>query len=224
MTCFKDFCCCNCRLCNPCQCNQCCNQCCDQCFCNPCRCQFRRPCSLQPFPPQPRPPIRERGLLSEFQTDEPLTRSGAISGQAGIPLTTTPTVIAELSNAKGTALHMDDPAERVWLTGSVGWQAEIPPTMFAGFSAKVIFRIWRNVVSGSPIFEIVATSELTPSLNNFQVTAFPFIDLNPITIPGQQVVQYFLTAELFDAQSNASIIGPITFIGAKIEPNRLFEP
>jgi hypothetical protein len=193
----------------------------DPCCRNPCNCNPCNPCC----PPQPIPRFRERGLFTEFQTDEPSTIPNTGSTLNPIILTSAPQIIAQLSLTNGNALQIDDPGDRVWLTGTVGWTATAAPSGFSGNSAKVIFQVWRNMVGGSPIFETIDSSEPNSMQNNLQTTTFTFVDTTPITTPGQQVVQYFLTAQLLDATvSNASIIGPITFTGAEIEPNRFCRP
>jgi len=86
-----------------------------------------------------------------------------------------------------------------------------------------LFKIFRNApITGPLIFSTIESSEA--GFDNLNTTSFTHVDLTPITSPGQQLVPYFLTAELTLPGSAANVIGPITFTGAEIERNRLFNP
>ncbi|OAT85818.1 hypothetical protein [Desulfotomaculum copahuensis] len=155
----------------------------------------------------------EGGLLSEFNASvlQPSNTSGAITPP--LPLSTAPTVIAALIGP--ASMSIDDLADRVWLTGTVGWLAVTLGT--GATSTDVVFRIYRNApITGPQVFS--TRSSATPTVP-YVTTSFDHVDQNIITTPGQQLVPYFLTAELPLAGSAANIIGPITFTGAEIEGN-----
>lgn len=161
--------------------------------------------------------LSRRGLLAEFefQTLQPSNTSGA----ANIPLTTAPTTIASLTD--DDALNILDVCSRVWLTGTVGWQA-IDNSDTEG-KVDVLFRIFRDApVTGPLIFSCRQSADADE--DDFETTAFthvdlPLLPLNPCDHNCHKKVSYFLTAELPLAGSQANVIGPITFTGAQILPN-----
>lgn len=88
----------------------------------------------------------------------------------------------------------------------------------------MLFRIYRNApVTGPLVLSTLASAQAAPD-DDFATTSFTHVDLTPITTAGQQLVPYFLTAELTLPGSAANVIGPITFTGAEIERNRVFNP
>jgi len=157
---------------------------------------------------------RRRGLLTEFHVFE---LQPNLSGAASIPLTSTPKVIASLDGPR--AFHIDDPKDRIWLTGTVGWQAITNGT---GGKVDVLFKIFRN----SPDQLIFSTRDSAEAdEDNFRTTSFTHVDLTPpggCDDPPGQTVSYFLTAELPLEGSAATVIGPTTFTGAEIACNRPF--
>jgi hypothetical protein len=163
---------------------------------------------------------RERGLLTEFQFDE-LSPSNT-SGATLIPLTTvnTPVTIAQLSGLK--ALHIDEITDRVWLTGTVGWQGITNGT--GSNKATVLFKIFRDApVTGPLIYSLQDSAEV--GFDNFRSSTVNHVDLPIVSCPPlKNDVPYFLTAEITQAGSQINIIGPITFTGAEIERNRCCHP
>ncbi|AEG59277.1 hypothetical protein [Desulforamulus ruminis] len=152
----------------------------------------------------------ERGLLSEFSAS---VLPNNINGATAIPLATTPTTLAALANT--SAIRVNSVNDRVWLTGTVGWRAVTPATVGR---VDVMFRIWRTApITGTLIF---STLDSAAALDIDQTTSFIHVDLTPVLTPGQHIVPYYLTAELPLTGSAATIIGPITFTAAEIEPNR----
>jgi hypothetical protein len=161
----------------------------------------------------------ERGLLSEFNASvlQPSNTSGGVAPP--LPLSTAPTVVAALLGP--TAMHIDDVADRVWLTATVGWQAITNGT--GQTRVDVLFKIFRNApITGPLVFSTRDSGEV--AFDTFKNTSFVHVDLTPLAVPGHQRVTYFLTAELPLVGSGANVIGPITFTGAEVERNRIFNP
>jgi hypothetical protein len=123
------------------------------------------------------------------------------SGSVSIPLSASPTTLATVT------IHTDRD-DVVFLTGTVGWQAKTNGTGLS--KANVLFKIRRNAVGGSLIFSADDSGEADG--DNNRVTSFDHVDTS---ITGR--ITYFLTAQLTDAGSAATVIGPITFTATEIE-------
>lgn len=153
---------------------------------------------------------RDRPILTEFSAS--VLQSNNFSGVIALPLAGTPMVLATLTGAQALGL---DAGDRVWLTGTVGWVAVTNGTGVS--KVDVIFRIFRNTpVAGPQIFSARESAE--SGFDNFKTTSFVHVDINP-AFNGATLVSYFLTAELPLASSAATVIGPITFTAAELEPN-----
>lgn len=149
-------------------------------------------------------------ILTEFTATvlQPSNFSGAIA----LPLSGTPMVLAALTGAQALRL---DAGNRVWLTGTVGWQALANGT--GTTRVDVIFRIFRNTpVTGPQVFSTRVSAE--SGFDNFKTVSFTHVDITPI-FEGTMLVSYFLTAELPLPGSAATVIGPISFTAAELEPN-----
>jgi hypothetical protein len=152
----------------------------------------------------------ERGILTEFTASvlQPNNFTEAIF----LPLSGTPMVLAALTGAQALCLNAGD---RVWITGTVGWRAVTNGT--GASKVDVIVRIFRNTpVTGPLIFSTRESAE--SGFDNFKTTSFDHVDINPV-FDGKTLVSYFLTAELPLIGSAATVIGPITFTAAELEPN-----
>lgn len=170
--------------------------------------------------------IRERGLLTEFHVFQ---LHPNLSDSTTIPLTDSPKVIASLTGDR--ALRIDDKDDRVWLTGTVGWQAKRNDKHDDKRDDKhndnhndnvvVLFKIFRGSpdAGGELIFSTRDSAE--EEENNFVTTSFIHVDTCPFDCDCDcpRAVSYFLTAELTHKWSAANVIGPITFTGAEIECN-----
>lgn len=167
---------------------------------------------------------RRRGLLKEFEFS---TLTPNTCGSTAIPLSTTPVVVASLTDED--VLSIDDECDRVYLNCTVGWQA----TANAQDTNKVdvLFRILRGTRhhphGRTEIF--CCRQSANAAEENFQTTAFATVDLplanvvvNPCQDDGncysEPKVPYFLTAEL-PLGGQANVIGPITFTGSQIAQN-----
>ena len=124
------------------------------------------------------------------------------SGSVTIPLNTTPTILASLS------IHSDRDNDIVLLTATVGWLAVTNGTGLD--RVNVLFKFWRNAVGGTLIFSADDSSEADAA--NRKVTSFEHVDIG--FEAGR--VTYFLTAELPDPGSTATVIAPITFTATGI--------
>jgi hypothetical protein len=151
-----------------------------------------------------------RGILTEFTAS--MLQPNNFSGAIFLPLSATPMVLAALTGAQALSLNAGD---RVWLTGTIGWQA-----LADGIGTSrvdVIFRIFRNTpVNGPQILSIRESAE--SSFDTFKAVSFHHVDINPV-FEDSQLVSYFLTAELPLAGSKATVIGPISFTAAELKPN-----
>lgn len=123
------------------------------------------------------------------------------SGSVSIPLSASPTTLATIT------IHSDR-NDVVFLTGTVGWRAVTNGTGLN--KVNVLFQIRRNAVGGSLIFSADDSAEA--SGDNKRVTSFNHVDTST-----KSRTTYFLTAQLTDAGSAATVIGPITFTATEIE-------
>jgi hypothetical protein len=123
------------------------------------------------------------------------------SGSVSIPLSASPTTLATIT------IHSDR-NDVIFLTGTVGWRVVTNGTGLN--KANVLFQIRRNAVGGSLIFSADDSGEA--NADNNRVTSFDHVDTG---IKGR--ITYFLTAQLTDAGSAATVIGPITFTATEIE-------
>jgi hypothetical protein len=152
----------------------------------------------------------ERPVLSEFSAS--VLQPNNFSGVIALPLAGTPVVLASLTDAYALSL---DEGDRVWLAGTVGWTAVTNGTGVS--KVDVIFRIFRNTpLAGPQVFTVRESAE--PGFDNFKTTSFIHVDIDPVS-NGATLVSYFLTAELPLSGSAATVIGPITFTAADLEPN-----
>lgn len=167
---------------------------------------------------------RRRGLLEEFEFD---ALNPNTSGSTSIPLSTSPVVIASLTDED--VLTICDECNRVWLTCTVGWEAiaNVPDTN----KVDVLFKILRGTRhhhQGSTLI-FSCRQSANAAEENFQTTTFTHVDLplakvvvNPCEDDGichsTPTVPYIVTAEL-PLGGQAKVIGPITFTGAEIEQN-----
>ncbi|SMD02564.1 hypothetical protein [Sporomusa malonica] len=130
------------------------------------------------------------------------------TGSVSIPLTLspTPTTLASLS------LRSDsDCNSTVLLTATVGWLAVTDGTGLE--KVNVLFKIWRGTpVAGTLIFSADDSGE--SGADNRKVTSFAHVDNRSRS---SKSPTYFLTAELPDAGSAATVIGPITFTATELE-------
>ncbi|VBB06740.1 Hypothetical protein LUCI_1976 [Lucifera butyrica] len=127
-----------------------------------------------------------------------------VSGSVAIPLTLspTPTTLASLT-------LRSDCRNTVLLSATVGWLAVTNGTGLA--RVDVLFRIWRGApVTGALIFS--ADDSASSTADNSRVSSFSHVD-TLLTRP----FSYFLTAELPDAGSAATVIGPVTFTAIEFE-------
>jgi hypothetical protein len=118
--------------------------------------------------------------------------------------TNNPTQFASLN------IHADSD-DNVWLTSTVGWQAD------GDAVALVIFKIWRDTVgTGGAVIFSAEVGGLGTEERNY-ISSFSHVDTNLPRCSRQH--SYFLTAEL-DPKSeglDARIIGPVTFTAAAID-------
>jgi hypothetical protein len=133
------------------------------------------------------------------------------SGSVSIPLSTGPTTLATLT------IHTD-PDDVVSLTGTVGWRVIANGTGLT--RANVLFQFMRHAVVGGPvIFSADDSGESGFDLN--KVTSFSHVDTGFTDFDDSGFTKrrttYFLTAQLLDPGSAATVIGPITFTATEIE-------
>ena len=127
------------------------------------------------------------------------------SGSVCIPLTLSPrpTTLACLT------LRSDSECDTVFLTATVGWLAVTNGTCLD--RVNVLFKIWRgSPVTGTLIFSADDSGE--SGFDSRKVTSFTHVDNRP-----SRPHSYTLTAELPDAGSAATVIGPITFVAIEFE-------
>ena len=128
-----------------------------------------------------------------------------VSGSVSIPLTSTPTILASLT------LRSDCDSDFTVLAATVGWLAVTDGTGLD--KVNVLFKIWRGApLTGCLIFSADDSGE--SGFDSRKVTSFTHVDTGLRSFKGPT---YFLTAELPDAGSAATVIGPITFIATEIE-------
>lgn len=126
------------------------------------------------------------------------------SGSVNLPISSSPanpTILASLEIP--VELH-----DAIWLTGNVGWMAD------SGI-ANVLFKIWR----GSPVTGTLIYSALQGGESGFErnyIASLSHIDVDECH---SSCTTYFLTAEVINPPATATVIGPITFIAAAIEPH-----
>ncbi|MEG6521905.1 hypothetical protein [Desulfotomaculum sp. 1211_IL3151] len=169
---------------------------------------------------------KRRGLLTEFEafTLEPSNTCGATS----IPLTSTPTTIASLTDEN--ELSIEDDCDRVWLTCTVGWEAiaNAPDGARQGNNVDVLFKIFRENRKHHRDLIFSCCQSANATEDNLQTTTFTHVDLpfahkvhNPCEddhchkVPS---VNYFVTAQLLNG-GQANVIGPITCTGSQIAQN-----
>ncbi|MDR6550733.1 hypothetical protein [Paenibacillus qinlingensis] len=100
----------------------------------------------------------------------------------------------------------------VWLTANVGWNVVTNGTTFD--HVDVLFRIWRgDQLTGTTIYTAADSAQAYPD-DHFAVTQLAHVD----SPDDDDKIVYTLTGELlFNGQSSASVIGPITFTAAVID-------
>lgn len=123
------------------------------------------------------------------------------SGSISIPLSTNPTPLATVT------IHSDRD-DVILLTGTVGWRAVTNGTGLN--KVNVLFQIRRNAAGGSVIFSADDSAEAAG--DNNRVTSFTHVDTSI-----KSRTTYFLTAQLTDPGSAATVIGPITFTATEIK-------
>lgn len=126
------------------------------------------------------------------------------SGKLSIPLVVgTPTTIAQIR------IHSDC-NDVVSLLANVGWTALTNGTGLS--SLNVLFKIWRGpALTGLLVYSAIDSSER--GFDNNKLTTLAHVDKN---FRFSEHYTYTLTAELVDAGSSATIIGPITFTATEI--------
>ncbi|CVK20727.1 MULTISPECIES: hypothetical protein [Sporomusa] len=132
------------------------------------------------------------------------------TGSVSIPLTLspTPTPLASI-----TLRSNFDCGRAVVLNATVGWLAVTNGTGID--RVNVLFKIWRgSPATGNLIFSVVDSGE--SDFDNRKVTSFTHVDSN-FDLRSSRPPSYFLTAELLDVGSAATVIGPITFIATEFE-------
>jgi hypothetical protein len=123
-------------------------------------------------------------------------------------LSPTPTTLASLT------LRSDfDCDGAVLLNATVGWLAVADGTGLD--RVNVLFRIWRGApATGTLIFSADDSGE--SGFDSRKVTSFTHVD-NRFGFRSSKPPVYFLTAELLDAGSAATVIGPITFAATEFD-------
>lgn len=154
---------------------------------------------------------RERGLLTEFQffVLTPSNTSNAI---------TTPIAVgaAPVTQAQ-VILQIDDITDRVWLSGTLGWE----PIGVAGTISTILLKIFRGAIA-TPIFSTRQSQLSTGGIDDYVTTSFNHVDFPATVLPVQTTTVYSLTVE---AETTAlAIRGPVTLTGAEIERNRICNP
>ncbi|WP_317972255.1 hypothetical protein [Paenibacillus sp. CCS19] len=139
-----------------------------------------------------------QGLLTEFNF-VPLDFNSTESPVPNTVLNTTPLL-----------LSIDDTTGRVWLNFSVQWASTQPVS-------EVIFRIQRRR-QGEVAFTDICTT-IDTKFTNILTTTLTCVDAESILTPGQQPVEYQVTAEAADGLPVLIFFGIGTFTGAVIEAN-----
>ncbi|GMK42020.1 hypothetical protein PCCS19_50790 [Paenibacillus sp. CCS19] len=113
-------------------------------------------------------------------------------------------------NTTPLLLSIDDTTGRVWLNFSVQWASTQPVS-------EVIFRIQRRR-QGEVAFTDICTT-IDTKFTNILTTTLTCVDAESILTPGQQPVEYQVTAEAADGLPVLIFFGIGTFTGAVIEAN-----
>lgn len=129
------------------------------------------------------------------------------SGSVAIPLTLspTPTTLATLTLQSGCDCNC-----AVALSATVGWVAVANGTGLT--RVDVLFKIWRGVPLSNLVFSAIDSAD--SALANRIVTSFNHVDTR---FGSSRFYTYYLTAELPNIGSAATVIGPITFTATEIE-------
>jgi len=103
--------------------------------------------------------------------------------------------------------------DAVLLTATVGWQAVTDAT--GQEKVDVLFKIWRGAPgTGALIFSVVDSGE--SGFDSNKVPSFTHVDTSCDCRPLTQLRDP-LTAELPDAGSAATVVGPITFVATELD-------
>lgn len=132
------------------------------------------------------------------------------TGSIAIPLTTSPipTTLASL-----TLRSNFDCDQAVLLTATVGWRALTNGT--GPERVNVLFKIWRgNPATGTLIFS--AADSVDRDIDSRKITSFTHVD-GHLDLRSSRPPIYFLTAELPNAGTAATVIGPVTFTATEFE-------
>lgn len=132
------------------------------------------------------------------------------TGSIAIPLTASPipTTLATL-----TLRSNFDCDKAVLLTATVGWLAVNNGTGLD--RVNVLFKIWRgNPATGTLIFSADDSGER--DYDSRKITSFTHVD-GHFDLRSSRPPIYVLTAELPDAGSAATVIGPVTFTATEFE-------
>jgi len=129
------------------------------------------------------------------------------SGSVSIPLTLTPTptTLATLTLRSGCDCNC-----AVLLNATVGWLAVTDGTGLE--RVDVLFKIWRGVPLSNLVFSALDSAE--SGFDSRRVTSFSHVDTR---FGASRFYTYYLTAELLNSGSAATVIGPITFTATEIE-------
>ncbi|HHY38155.1 MAG TPA: hypothetical protein GX507_04420 [Clostridia bacterium] len=153
-------------------------------------------------------PIPERGKLTEFRFDEPL------SAPTGPP-------VGLLSTTLATAFILaDDPGDRIWINATLDWRA----TFTTVGIAYVTFQLLRNeeVIYSAvqSVFNPVApTPPATAVVTN--VLRMQYVDTPLAGAAKAEIVPVVYSLLATTTFPNISTVGPITLSVAEIEPNTL---
>jgi len=130
-----------------------------------------------------------------------------ITGSVAIPITLspTPTPLASLTLRSDCNCNC-----AVLLNATVGWLAVANGTGLD--RVDVLFKIWRGLPLSNLVFSADDSAEA--AFDSRKVTSFSHVDTN---FGSLRLYTYYLTAELPDAGSAATVIGPITFTATEIE-------
>lgn len=129
------------------------------------------------------------------------------SGSVAIPLTLspTPTTLATLTMRSGCDCNC-----AVALNATVGWLAVANGTGLE--RVDVLFKIWRGVPLTNLVFSALDSAE--SGFDSRKLTSFNHVDTR---FGSSRFYTYYLTAELPNIGSAATVIGPITFTATEIE-------
>lgn len=143
----------------------------------------------------------------EFKTFRYYVSPNNTSESVSIPisLSPTPTSLASLT------LRSDCTCDcAVLLSATVGWQAITNGTNLD--RVDVLFKIWRGLPLSTLIFSAIDSAD--SDSDSRRVTSFSHVDTR---LRSSRLFTYYLTAELPDSGSAATVIGPITFTATEIE-------